>query len=74
LFWEKFRGEHLKNQALTLSSSLYLWKWLRYYLDFCHKYSHRFKDRSTIQYVEQKMESQSASGKGPMLADNWDKV
>jgi len=40
----------LNKKSVTVTVQNNYKKWLRYYLDFCHKYCHRYADRESLKH------------------------
>ncbi len=54
-------GTMLANKAVPLSSCHHYNKWLRYYLDFCHKYKQSYSDDGSLEKFIEKLREKNQS-------------
>lgn len=54
--WQKFDALMDRNNVPEKEQWSYR-KWLRYYLDFCHKYKHNYAEKKSLHFFLKKLES-----------------
>ena len=55
-------GDFLSKKRIPIVSHQYYKKWLRYYLDFCHKYGFRFLDAGSLPHFINKLKEKRQNG------------
>jgi predicted phosphoadenosine phosphosulfate sulfurtransferase len=58
--WSKY-GMILTKKTIPVSFHNHYKKWLRYYLDYCHKYKQPYSDRQSLKKFTEKLQEKNQS-------------